>query len=414
LRIAEALKPGETVWDTQVIGFGVRRQGGRPTYIFRYRTKEGRQRTYTIGRHGSPWTPDDARAEAIRLLRIVVDGGDPSGERTGERTVERKAISIADLCDQYLADAEAGRILTRRGDPKSPSTIATDRCRIDAHIRPLIGHLPVVAISRQDIERMMSDIIAGRTHRRVKLAKPRAVSNVRGGRGAAKRTMGLLGAIMTYAVRRGLREDNPCRLVIKPADGRRERRLNDTEYRALGAALAAAEAEGEWLAALAAIRFLAISGWRRGEVLGLRWTELDVMRSTARLAATKTGASMRPLCRIARQIIEPTAPGEFVFRSQNADAPLANFRRVWERVVYRRAGLPRDVTPHVLRHTFASVAADLGLADATIGSLLGHRGHTVTRRYIHVADSTLIAAADAVAARINLLMKCDLPVDASP
>lgn len=395
------LKAGETVWDTQVIGFGVRRQGRSPIYLFRYRTKEGRQRTYTIGRHGSPWTPDDARAEAIRLLRVVVDGGDPSGDRA----VERNAISIADLCDEYLADAEAGRILTRRREPKSASTIATDHCRIDAHIRPLIGHLPAAAISRADIERMMADIIAGKTHRRVKLDKPRAVSNIRGGRGAASRTMGLLGAIMTYAVRRGLREDNPCRLVIKPADGRRERRLDDAEYRALGAALDAAEADAEWPPAVAAIRFLAVSGWRRGEVLGLRWIEIDVTRSTARLSATKTGASMRPLCMAGCKIIKAMAPGEFVFRSINADAPLANHRRVWERVVYRGAGLPRDVTPHVLRHSYASVAADLGLADATIGSLLGHRGHSVTRRYIHSADTALISAANLVAERIVAVMR---------
>jgi integrase len=104
-------------------------------------------------------------------------------------------------------------------------------------------------------------------------------------------------------------------------------------------------------------------------------------------------------------MIEAMAPGEFVFKSAGGDAPIANFRRVWERVVYSAAGLPRDVTPHVLRHTYASVAADLGLADATIGSLLGHRGHTVTRRYIHVADTTLIAAADTVAARIVTVMR---------
>ena len=403
MRIVEGLKVGETVWDTMIIGFGARRQRGRPTYVFRYRTKEGRQRTYTIGRHGSPWTPDEARAEAIRLLRIVIDGGDPSGERQ----IEHQVISMSDLCDEYLADAAAGRILTRRGVAKSASTIATDHCRVDAHIRPLIGHLPVASISRQDIERMMSDIIAGKTHKRVKLDRLRAVSHVRGGRGAASRTMGLLGAIITYAVRRGLREDNPCRLVIKPADGRRERRLDDAEYRALGAALDATEAEGEWPAALTAIRFLALTGWRRGEVLGLRYVEIDVARSTARLAATKTGASMRALCTTVCKMIEAMAPGEFVFKSTGGDAPIANFRRVWERVVYRAAGLPRDVTPHVLRHTYASVAADLGLADATIGALLGHAGHSVTRRYIHVADSTLIAAADTVAARIVAVMRGD-------
>ena len=403
MRIVEGLKVGETVWDTMIIGFGARRQRGRPTYVFRYRTKEGRQRTYTIGRHGSPWTPDEARAEAIRLLRIVIDGGDPSGERQ----IEHQVISMSDLCDEYLADAAAGRVLTRRGVAKNASTIATDHCRVDAHIRPLIGHLPVASISRQDIERMMSDIIAGKTHKRVKLDRLRAVPHVRGGRGAASRTMGLLGAIITYAVRRGLREDNPCRLIIKPADGRRERRLDDVEYRALGAALDAAEAAGEWPPALAVIRFLALTGWRRGEVLGLRYVEIDVARSTARLAATKTGASMRPLCTTACQMSKAMAPGEFVFRSAGGDAPIVNFRRVWERVVYRAAGLPRDVTSHVLRHSYASVAADLGLADATIGSLLGHRGHTVTRRYIHVADTTLIAAADTVAARIVTLMRSD-------
>ncbi|WP_287761552.1 Arm DNA-binding domain-containing protein, partial [Acidiphilium sp.] len=93
MRIVEGLKVGETVWDTMIIGFGARRQRGRPTYVFRYRTKEGRQRTYTIGRHGSPWTPDEARAEAIRLLRIVIDGGDPSGERQ----IEHQVISMSDL-----------------------------------------------------------------------------------------------------------------------------------------------------------------------------------------------------------------------------------------------------------------------------------------------------------------------------
>ncbi|KDM66633.1 site-specific integrase [Acidiphilium sp. JA12-A1] len=404
-RVVEALKPGEIAWDTQVVGFGARRQGGRPSYVFKYRTKDGRQRVYTIGRHSSPWTPDEARAEAIRLLRIVVDGGDPRGDRK----IEREAISVADLCTEYLADAEAGRILTQRREPNSASTVATDRCRIDAHIRPLIGHQPVASISRADIVRMMADIIGGKTHRRVKLDKPRAVSHVRGGRGAASRTMGLMGAIMTYAVRRGLRADNPCRLVIKPADGRRERRLDYAGYRALGAALDAAEAGDEWPPALAAIRYLAVTGWRRGEVLCLRWAEIDLARSTARLTATKTGASMRPLCKAGCAIITAMTPGEYVFRSMNADAPLANHRRVWERVVYRAAGLPRDVTPHVLRHTYASVAADLGLADATIGSLLGHRGYSVTRRYIHVADSALISAADTVAERIVAVMRGGWP-----
>ena len=47
-------------------------------YVLHYRTEEGRQRWYTIGRHGSPWTPETARAEAQRLLGEVRRGLDPT------------------------------------------------------------------------------------------------------------------------------------------------------------------------------------------------------------------------------------------------------------------------------------------------------------------------------------------------
>ena len=61
----------------------------------------------------------------------------------------------------------------------------------------------------------------------------------------------------------------------------------------------------------------------------------------------------------------------------------------------------------MLRHSYASLAADLGLADATIAALLGHKEHSATRRYIHAADAALLAAADAVAERRMELMGAD-------
>jgi len=71
----------------------------------------------------------------------------------------------------------------------------------------------------------------------------------------------------------------------------------------------------------------------------------------------------------------------------------------WRRI-RKAAGLPRDVTPHTLRHSFASVAADLGMSELTIAGLLGHRIGSVTARYAHTADAVLIAAADRVAGAI--------------
>ncbi len=76
-----------------------------------------------------------------------------------------------------------------------------------------------------------------------------------------------------------------------------------------------------------------------------------------------------------------------------------NFRVHWLRLA-KLAGLPAEVTPHVLRHSFASAANDLGYSEATIGMLVGHRGAGVTRGYIHGADAVLLAAADRVAGAI--------------
>ena len=109
-----ALQPGQTIWDRDISGFGARRQIDAVSYVLIYRTAEGRQRWHTIGRHGSPWTPDTARKEAIRLMGSVAGGLDPAALKRAKRSAQ----SVAELCDLYLADAEAGRILTRRSLPR--------------------------------------------------------------------------------------------------------------------------------------------------------------------------------------------------------------------------------------------------------------------------------------------------------
>jgi hypothetical protein len=75
--------------------------------------------------------------------------------------------------------------------------------------------------------------------------------------------------------------------------------------------------------------------------------------------------------------------------------------------------LPSDITPHVLRHSFASVAADLGYSESTIAGLVGHSGRSITSRYIHPADAVLLAAADAVAERTLTLMGKPTPYNAA-
>lgn len=393
VRDLRSVQPGQKIWDGAVSGFGARRQGGQViSYIVVYRTKEGRQRTYTIGRHGSPWSPDTARQEARRVLGEVMKGADP----VADKIAGRKAFTVAELCRQYLADVDAGRLLTRRKIAKKESTLISDRGRITRHIIPLLGRKSVKSITRSDIDDFMHDVAAGKTATREK-TKPRGLSIVRGGHGVAGRTVALLGAIFTYAVHKGLRTDNPAHGIVKFAEGRRERRLTNDEYRRLGLALAKADQERVWTSAIAATWLMVLTGWRRGEVLGLRWSEIDLSRRTARLVDTKTGASLRALSQAACAVIDgQPRHSDLVFSGRSGEQAMIGYRKTWLRIA-KLGDLPAAITPHVLRHSFASLAADLGYNEPTIATLLGHKAHSITSRYVHSADAVLLTAADAVA-----------------
>jgi integrase len=249
----------------------------------------------------------------------------------------------------------------------------------------------------------MFDVASGKTAGKTK-TKPRGLARVSGGQGTASRTVGLLGAIFAYALRRRLRSDNPVHGIGRFADGRRKRRLTDDEYKALGDALRKAETAGIWPAAIAAARFLALTGWRSGEVIGLQWKEVDFLRRTATLGDTKTGESMRPLSHAACDVLRSLSRcGDLVFTATRGTVRMSGFPKLWARIA-KLGELPVDVTPHTLRHSFASLANDLGYSDPTIAALIGHRGHSITSRYIHTADPLLLAAADAVASRTSELM----------
>jgi integrase len=95
--------------------------------------------------------------------------------------------------------------------------------------------------------------------------------------------------------------------------------------------------------------------------------------------------------------------GDLAFPASRGAGQMSGFRSFWARIA-KLCSLPADITPHVLRHSFASLAADLGYSEPTIAALIGHKGHSMTSRYIHSADAVLLAAADAVAQRTAELM----------
>jgi len=404
-RTVDALKPSKVgvkvsenfLWDSELRGFGVRvSPAGLKSFIVQYRTPEGRHRRRVIGRYGM-MTPEKAREGAWEILSAVAKGIDPAAASEPDRN----AITVSALCDWFLAEAEAGRILGRRRRPIKASTLAMDRSRIDAHIKPLLGARQVGALTLGDIEGAQADIAAGQT------AKPRAGSRggaTTGGEGVAARTMSTLHAIFEHAVRLGKVENNPGKGVRRLASTPRDRRLSRAEIAKLGKAMRAAEAAGEHPTGLAAIRLLLLTGFRRLEGLGLRHDWLNAEEAAVRFPDTKSGAQLRVIGRPAVELLlaQPrTAKSPFFFPADWGEGHFIGIVRVLDRIC-ALAGLA-DVTPHTLRHTFASVAGDLGFSELTIAALLGHASRGVTQRYVHI-DEALRMAADKIAGEIAAIL----------
>jgi integrase len=395
-RMVDSATPGR-IYDTELKGFClVVTPAGSKSYAVEYRAGRGRaapNRRLTIGKHGSPWTPEAARRRAKELLAEVARGGDPARDRKAER----EALTFAELIDLYFAEGVS---------LKKPKTVRTDRGRAEHWLRPILGRLRVDQVGRAEIERMRDAVAVGKG---VTKPEKRSGSVIMGGKGVAAQCVALASAIFTFADKRGICKLNPARGVAKEPVQKLERFLAFDEISRLADALEAEAAKSGNPIPTAAIKLLMLTGCRKGEIVGLHWSHVDFERRLLRLPQAKETKGegkivhLSPPALALLESLPHLAGNPYVIPGRRAVSGSAAIDRTWARV-RRGAGIP-DVRLHDLRHSYASIAAAGGASLLMIGRLLGHRNTVTTERYAHLSADPLRAVNDRVGERISAAMR---------
>ena len=358
------LKAGDVeymVWDTRIAGFGVRvRPTGHKSYVY-HRHAEGQSRKFTFGPVALE-NVDEARRECMEVW-----GRLQSGER---------AEGIDDAQAPLFRDFVVGSWRAACFEPCKQSTKTSKDWALNNQLLPDFGAVPLDRIDRTGVIRWFEGYSA---------TAP----------GGANSALLVFRQIMNHAIARGHIETNPTRGVKKNPRPKLTRFLSREEIGRLHEVLDRYEAKRPSSKSQAdIIRLLLQTGCRAGEILKLRWREVD--GDTLQLEDSKTGQRQVLLSPEARAIIErqPRSGSPWVFPSPMNPARARFDISLWKKV-RKLAGI-EDVRLHDLRHTFASQAAMQGIPLPVVARLLGHAQVQMTLRYAHVSDRDVEAAAERI------------------
>jgi integrase len=398
-RVVDSAPPGVLrydLWDSTLPGFGLRvAPSGKKSFIVRYRPKgpAAPKRFITLGRYG-PTTTEEARDRARAILGAVARGEDPA-----RQPVRSPSMSVSTAARQFLDEHVSKR---------KPHTVEFYQHVLMKRVEPALGHLPIAEVTRTEVAQLHNS-----------LSQTPYLAN---------RALAVLGSLFSWAEKRKMvpENQNPTRGVEKFRESRRERYLTSSEMKSLGDALREAETVGlPWdvaenglskhmpkaenrrtllsLHTVGAIRLLILTGCRVGEILNLRWEEVDFERGVLTLPDSKTGRKVVLLGAPALRVLS-TMPrvGVYVVPGADPTRPRTDLKKPWA-AVQRQAGL-MGVRLHDLRHSFASVGAGAGYGLPILGRLLGHTQASTTARYAHLADDPLRRAAEGIALQISTAM----------
>ena len=259
-RTVDALEPGAGdifLWDEELRGFGLKlTHAGRRSYVYQYRLggRGTKTKRWTIGTHGSPWTPATARAEAERLALLVGQGIDPVD---AEKVRQREAQTLG--FEAYLETFTEGYLKVEWG-PSWPQA----KRQIEMHALPHLKTIALPALTKTDINTVFDKL----------QARPALARNV----------WAVLSKMLSWAARRGDLTANPMATMDPPTGAKaRKRVLSPLELTALWHASAKLnDPFGPF------VRLLLITLQRRAEVAGLAWKELSHNEKLWRLPGERT------------------------------------------------------------------------------------------------------------------------------
>jgi integrase len=348
---------------------------GTRTFGIVYTTRDGRLRRCTLGPVG-PVGLAEARARAKRLRGAVAQGDDPHGDQMKARRQRLTAATVEDLVEAFLASKEA---LAWR--PKTRQEFARI---LRVEVVPAFGDLKPEEVKRGEI-RALVDRLSDRAPV------------------MANRVFEVTRRLYTWAIGKDLVETSPCVGLSKPSpETQRDRVLTEDEIRAVWVGC---DAEPGIIAD--AFRLMLVTAQRRGEVLSMRWQDVDGSWWTIPAELAKNGLAHRvPLSRQALTILErlrKRAAGPWVFPSPTTDRPIENPQKAAERL--RERSKVADLRLHDLRRTAASLMTGMGISRLTVKKILNHAERDVTAVYDrHSYDPEKRSALDGWGRRLDAIV----------
>jgi integrase len=369
-RLPLPAKGNRIAYDDDVKGFGARiTASGVKSFILNYTTKSGRGRRCTIGRCDH-WTTTDARNEARRLKHEIDLGGDPLADIEDARTAPTVGDLVERFAEEHVSDLR-------------PSSAASYRTLLK-YILSVGANVKVRDVRYEDVAAL---------HRRITKA---------GNSYSANRCLAVASRMFSLAVRWGWRETNPCKGVERNREHSRQRYLTADELIRLTRVLA--EFPDRDMADI--VRMLLLTGARKGEVVALKWADLDLSVGTWTKPASivkqnraHTVPLSAPACQLLSEIKQRRTGSEYVFPGTGKHGHIRYVFNAWRRLC-EAAGIV-NLRLHDLRHSFASELVSSGASLPLIGSLLGHRSAASTYRYSHLYPDAQRAAVERVGAAIE-------------